>query len=676
MAILTAPPLGDKVEPMRREFRETKVSRFSSVRDVHVPNTITLADFITEVRSDKHADLVAAIRREPDKEKRSRLKLKLPAATVSGVCGNGRGGDNAVTEHSGLMQLDFDDLDEPDLVTLKLERDRHVVAVFRSPSGDGVKAVAAIDPTDHEGCFRAAEKHFGEQELELDPSTKDVKRLCFLSHDSNAWIADREPVPFQPVPLELLEQDEPELQGAHCEVHELPDSAYGEAFVMRKDVAVGLNPLFFAKNFSREELLKFDPKLDKFYFYEASTGLWVPKTKARTRSLVCDSVLRCLDRENQTRLAHRANPHFQNAVVTQLMGDCESDFTHSRIDDYIHLANGMLDVSGEEFRLCDFSPEYLSRNQIPVGFDPEATCPRFENELLGMALGEEDLETVRLYFGQCLTGKNPTQTFLVVTGTPGGGKTQLLNVVKEIIGAQNTYELRIEHVMKQFEAFNWLDKTLLFAADAKGNFLEAKGVDVIKRLVGGDPMNAERKGGQEHIELTGDFNLIVTSNSRLKIDLDGDVGAWRRRLLIVNYDKSPPKKRIPNFGQLLVREEGSGILNFALEGLAKLRRSLDDGGRFPKNARQAERVDRLLEESESARAFVRDGITKSVGFEMTTHEVLDGYRKFCDSKGWSRDSDKKAQDQFKDLMIEFHGEVQQRKKSSNRYWKNVCLVPQ
>jgi phage/plasmid-associated DNA primase len=251
----------------------------------------------------------------------------------------------------------------------------------------------------------------------------------------------------------------------------------------------------------------------------------------------------------------------------------------------------------------------------------------------------------------------------------------LLNVVKEIIGSRNAYELRIEHVSKQFEAFNWLDKTLLFAADAKGKFLETKGVDVIKRLVGGDPMNAERKGGQEHIELTGDFNMIVTSNSRLKIDLDGDVGAWRRRLLIVNYDKPPPEKRIPNFGQLLVREEGSGILNFALEGLAKLRRRLDDGGRFPKNARQAERVDRLLEESESVRAYVRDGITKSVGFKMTSDEVLDGYRKFCDSKGWSRDPNKTAQDQFKDLMIEFHGEVQQRKPTP-RHWKNVCLVPQ
>jgi hypothetical protein len=42
-----------------------------------------------------------------------------------------------------------------------------------------------------------------------------------------------------------------------------------------------------------------------------------------------------------------------------------------------------------------------------------------------------------------------------------------------------------------------------------------------------------------------------------------------RRLVIIDYNGRPPEKRIEGFDKVLIEEEGSGILNFAIEGLVK-----------------------------------------------------------------------------------------------------------
>jgi P4 family phage/plasmid primase-like protien len=641
-----------------------KLSRFVSHRAVDHPELITLNDFLNEIRSDRHAEKVARVRAEPDREKRAKLKASLPAVTLSGVCGEGRGGSNSVTEPSGLLQLDFDEVGNLFDAMETLRSDPHIVSVFRSPSHNGLKAIAASDPSDHAGSFRAAENHFREQGLILDPQTKSPKSLCYLSHDPDAWAAPHPVEPLQPIPEET---------SPRSATPAMDDDMYGAPFMYGKEGPSGLSQVWFGKKFARDERVKFDPKMNRFYIYDPTNGLWVTNTDARMRVRIRDSVLQFLKENGQTHLSNKANSHFQSSVLSQLKGDVETDFSAPRSDDFIHLENGMLDVSTENFLLTEFSPDYLSINQIPISFDSSAKCPRFKGELLDKALCDEDVEAIRLYFGQCLLGRNPTQTLLILTGTPAGGKSQLLNVILKVTGSKNSYELRMEHITSRFEAYNWTGKTLLHASDVKGQFLQTKGVETLKKIVGGDTFNAERKGGQENIELNGEFNVICTTNSRLKVTLDGDAEAWRRRIIIVEYNRPPPTKRIPNFGSLLVQEEGSGILNFALEGVARLKHQLAQGGEFPRSDRMMKKVDHLLAESDSVRSFVRDGIKKREGSSMDVDETLNCYRQFCDAMGWTSLSDRQVTPQLKDLMIELHGEVQQRNPSP-RHWKNIEFV--
>ena len=88
------------------------------------------------------------------------LKKQLPAVTCSGQFSRRENG--SLVKHKGLLCADLDSLG-PELVEVrkKLEASPHVVAVFLSPSGDGLKAIFRIpaDVSQHAASFRAVEKY-------------------------------------------------------------------------------------------------------------------------------------------------------------------------------------------------------------------------------------------------------------------------------------------------------------------------------------------------------------------------------------------------------------------------------------------------------------------------------------------------------------------------------------
>ena len=53
-----------------------------------------------------------------------------------------------------------------------------------------------------------------------------------------------------------------------------------------------------------------------------------------------------------------------------------------------------------------------------------------------------------------------------------------------------------------------------------------------------------------------DYHVVIASNNRLRIALDGDEEAWGRRLLVVDFEKPKPAKPIPNFAEKLATRRG------------------------------------------------------------------------------------------------------------------------
>jgi putative DNA primase/helicase len=309
-----------------------------------------------------------------------------------------------------------------------------------------------------------------------------------------------------------------------------------------------------------------------------------------------------------------------------------------------------LDDDGAELR--EFSPDYHSRNVCPIPWDPDADCPRFKGELLASALEPEDLSLLQRWCGSLLLGRNLAQKIMLLTGTPGGGKSTLLEIIEAIIGPANVCQLRTEQLHERFELSRFLRKTMLSGKDVPGRFLQTAGAHVLKSLVGHDLLSAERKSSNSEFQLRGEFGVAVSCNSRLRVKLDGDVDAWRRRLLIIKYEKPKPTERVLDFAKRLLAEEASGILRWMVEGAIMHLRECDAIGDYQLTEKQNGRVDALLAESDSIRHFVIERIQYAKGSDLATNEIVSTYFAYCDEKGWAACSSKTAERDLPDLMLE------------------------
>ncbi len=92
-------------------------------------------------------------------EQRTQIKKTLPAITLAGNFGDDRTATHTLADYTGLIQVDIDDVEDPELVKRKVSTDPHVILCFISPSGKGVKAVVRVN-CDQSQHSEASEQYY------------------------------------------------------------------------------------------------------------------------------------------------------------------------------------------------------------------------------------------------------------------------------------------------------------------------------------------------------------------------------------------------------------------------------------------------------------------------------------------------------------------------------------
>lgn len=458
------------------------------------------------------------------------------------------------------------------------------------------------------------------------------------------------------------------------------EAAYGRPFYMGRNGVCGINERYWAGLYARENRVLFDPDDKTFYQYEDGTGLWRAITAESVRETISQRILEVSREAKESSLELQITQTKLKAVVSALTGIVEKRGAFRKHQRFIHVANGVIRFPEDgDVVFGGFAPEDYSRNQSPMAFDPNAECPRFLNELLYAGISEEDADLLQRWTGMALFGYNLAQRFLILDGTSNGGKSTLVRILQALIGVENTYQLRTECLTERFETFRYRGKTVLTGPDVAGDFLMRRGASQLKVLVGGDPISAEGKGLNGDYAMLGTFNIIMTCNSRLRVRLEEDAAAWRRRLLIVRYQKPPPAKRILDFDRLLLDQEGSGILRWAMAGFLKLQQEFAELGDFALSPTQRERIDSLLAESDSLRTFIRQRIIRDDYGSITNAELQQAYGEFCADKGWNPLPITVVERQAPDAMLEIwqvpkSNSIERDGRKANRGWRRVRLL--
>jgi hypothetical protein len=430
---------------------------------------------------------------------------------------------------------------------------------------------------------------------------------------------------------------------------------YGYPFMQNAEGKVtGIGEAFWAGLYATENVMLWEPEEQKFYLYDADTGLYLSTTRDSIKRDISDLLLR----EGRTRgvrgMERWRSDGSLNHLVAQLRGIAERRGAFADRPQAVHLANGVIDFSGGGASLVEFSTHFFSRNAAPISFDPDAECPRFLNDLVIPAVHPEDVTLLQRYAGLCLLGRNLVQRILILDGLAGRGKSTFSAILQRVVGHPNCTQLRTENLSERFETNRYIGKTLLIGVDVDPDFLRARGASVLKGLVGGDNLDTETKGVTDTCKIKGDFLVIITANSRLRVRLQRDIDAWRRRLIIVRYEGPPPAKKIPDLAEHLVRAEGAGILNWALAGLAQVYQEVREHGDLLLTQRQLGIVNSLLEESESLRVFLVECVERRENSDLAVSEIMEAYYDFCPTRGWEALPSTAAQGQLPNLMLELY----------------------
>lgn len=217
----------------------------------------------------------------------------------------------------------------------------------------------------------------------------------------------------------------------------------------------------------------------------------------------------------------------------------------------LNVSNGMLDL--DTLELTDHNPEYLSTQQIPVEWNPDALAPVYEDWLSQVCPEQaEDLEEVTA------TMLDPTRTpskAVFLFGPSRSGKSTWLRFMQAIAGVENRTAVTLHDLATdRFAAANVYGKVLNAAADLSSRHVED--LSVFKMMTGEDPIHANRKYGAQ-FTFTNQALFAFSANELPTVGESS--GAYRERIKPFHFPNSFAGRENPAL-EAKMREELPGIL--------------------------------------------------------------------------------------------------------------------
>lgn len=170
------------------------VSVYENIKETKSGYKIKVSTALDRIKTGKSKELLTKIRKAKTKKEKNALKANLPSVTFAGTFSERK--DDCLIEASSFMVLDFDDVKNVEAKKKELASNSYIYSCWESPSGNGVKALVKIaDPTKFEQHFKSLEEEFEG----LDPSGKNISRVCYESYDPDIYI-NEDSKTFEKVP--------------------------------------------------------------------------------------------------------------------------------------------------------------------------------------------------------------------------------------------------------------------------------------------------------------------------------------------------------------------------------------------------------------------------------------------------------------------------------------------
>lgn len=289
--------------------------------------------------------------------------------------------------------------------------------------------------------------------------------------------------------------------------------------------------------------------------------------------------------------------------------------------------SGIVNLRTGEVRPADKAADLNTRQtSVPLKDIP---TPLF-NEFLKEVIQDEDrINYLQELFGATLFGDSRFHVLPVFVGTGANGKSTLLDVIAKILGdytatMPENFLLESGGSAHPTEIARLRGVRYAVASETRpdGRFNESR----VKMLTGGDILSA-RFMNQNFFDFKPTHTLFLAVNHLPEVKSGGD-GFWRR-LRKIDFRKTVPiEKRKENLAELLVEQEGPGILQWMVQGAVNI---TENGMSEPESVQIA--TQEYRHEEDHIAKFIDEKVLVADNVSVTKTSVFNSYRDWCGENG-------------------------------------------
>lgn len=230
----------------------------------------------------------------------------------------------------------------------------------------------------------------------------------------------------------------------------------------------------------------------------------------------------------------------------------------------LNFQNGTYELDTMTFR-GHRKEDYLFYS-LPYPYDAKADCPKWK-AFIKEVLPQEDLQiAIQEGLAYPLSGLH-LEKIIYLFGSGRNGKSVTLEVISSILGRENVSNVPLANITKNdgLSLQQMVNKLINISHENSSKIFESS---VFKSYISGEPLDVKELY-KDTYTTTNYPQTIMASNSMPQSD-DYSEGYYRR-FIFIPYIVTIPKERVnPNLKEELC-EESSGILNWLLEGVKRLK---------------------------------------------------------------------------------------------------------
>jgi len=341
-----------------------------------------------------------------------------------------------------------------------------------------------------------------------------------------------------------------------------------------------------------------------------------------------DSIIK----EETTRiLSEGSTRYIVNEVISKVKRRTYKDRSKAEANKFkICLENGILDLSKNDPKFSEHSPDEIFLSKIPVNYDPNATCPTIEKFFKEVFL-PEDVLLVEELCGYVLYREYHIHKACMLFGSGRNGKTTFINLLRSFLGEHNVTGVSLQELNTNTFAPAELYKKLANLSDDL-HYTSLQNTGVFKKAVGQSPLIAQRKYRDPFLFIN--YAKMIFACNKFPKSWD-KTDAYFRRWVIIRFfskfdGKHADKKLID---KLTTQDELSGLLNIAIKGLLRLLKNEEFS--YPLTIDETRELMNRL--ADSVDAFSQDMIELDTNSIISKDEFYAFYVDYCNKNKLSPD---------------------------------------